>query len=404
VKTRINADIVVVGGGIVGTSVMYHLQNILPDARIILLEKEGRIAYHQSGRNSGVIHSGIYYAPGSLKARMCVEGRRQLVSFLEKYKLPYRISGKLIVATSDDELQYLNTIYRRGLDNGVEDIHILDGNQIRDVEPYVRGVQAIWVRCAGVTDFSRVADAFTKVAMEIQPDSRVITNAKVIHVETKYNRKIIHTKEFEVDCRFAVFCGGLHADTLARMDGIYTKMVLLPFRGEFYKLTDEASYMIKSMVYPVPDPRYPFLGIHFTRMVDDTVECGPNALPSFAREKYGRNIFDFADFMKIITSLPAIKFYIKNMDYGIRELRRHFFRNVFLKVVNRMVPDIKPHHIKYLRCGIRAIMITPEGRIYEDFYIEKGERSIHVISAPSPAATSSMAIGNYIATMVKNML
>lgn len=404
----INADIAIVGGGITGCATAYSIQIKNPNLKILLFEKERELALHQSGRNSGVIHSGIYYAPNSFKAKFCVKGRRQFVEFAKKFNVPHKITGKIVVATSPQEVEILHSIYNRGLENDVEDIEIISSTKIKEIEPNVEGIEAIRVGCTGITDFAIAAKKMAQIINEMNPQSMSITNMKLVNLDNTQKEKILifnNNRELvKVKAKVAVFACGLHADKVAHMDGFPLPFTLLPFRGDFFKLKENAKDLIKNIVYPVPHPLYPFLGIHFTRMINGEVECGPNALPSFSRENYSRNIFSFGDFWRVATNPSALKFFIKNISFGISQFQKFLSKEAFLKEVKKMVPKITPDDLVYMRNGIRAILINKEGKIYEDFYIGETHRGVHLISAPSPAATACLAIGSYLAEIVFRLL
>ncbi len=393
---KIGSDIVIVGGGIVGAAIMYKLQLKFPEKKIFLIEKERNLASHQSGRNSGVIHSGIYYRQQSLKAKLCVEGRRQYVEFCRKFNVPLKICGKLVIATDDKEIEILHRIYENALRNGVEDVVPISAQKIKEIEPYATGKEALHVKCTGVTDFAIATKRMTELAIDINPDSAVFLNYTVTRVDTDKNYKVLITENYAIYSRFVVFACGLQADKIAKIDNIRMDYALVPFRGDFYKLKENVKHYVNNIIYPVPDPLYPFLGIHFTRMLNGEVECGPNALPSFSRENYEKFSFNFSDFLDVFMKKQAIKFFIKNARYGLKEISKALSKKLFTEVTRKMVPVLKPDDFEYFRSGIRAILIDKNGKIFDDFLIVKGEKSVHVLSAPSPAATSSLAIADHI--------
>lgn len=396
-------DITVVGGGIVGAATFYKLQQHFPNKNLLLIEKEDHLAKHQSGNNSGVIHSGLYYTPGSNKARNCVLGRHELVKFSKEHKINHDVCGKVVVATKKKELKFLDKIYNNGLENNTEGIEKINLKQILDLEPEVNGIAGIWVPCTGIIDYVQATNKMIEVACGLNENSKVILSQEVMNIDNDGDIKIIRTKELEFKSKYLIVCGGLQADRLAKNDGIPLKERIVGFRGDYYELEDHAKYKVKNLIYPVPDPAFPFLGVHFTRMVNGDVECGPNAVFSFKREGYNKTDFSLNDSLNALTYIGTWQLFMKNASYGINEYRRAFSKKLFLKTLQKLIPSLTINDIKQGRAGVRALLLSQNGDTKDDFRIEFTSNSIHVLNAPSPAATACLAIGNDIKEMaIKN--
>lgn len=396
-----NFDFIVVGGGIVGAATMYKLQLAFPDKKIALIEKENLLADHQTGNNSGVIHSGLYYKPGSLKARNCVLGRRELVKFCQEHGIPHDVCGKVIVATDEAELPYLEKIYQTGLENEIEGIKKIRGDEIKQYEPFVEGIAAVYVACTGIVDYRAATKKMVDLALSINQDSRLYLKEEVISMRKENGVSMITTPKQELSAKYVVYCGGLHADRLAKKDGVDLKEKVVGFRGDYYELTEQGKHKVKNLIYPVPNPDFPFLGVHFTRMTDGEIECGPNAVFTFKREGYGKTDFSFRDTWDALTYKGTWKLFFSNMKFGINEYRRAFSKKLFLKTLQRMIPSLTMDDIKPGRSGVRALLLSQDGDTRDDFRIEFNGNSIHVLNAPSPAATASLAIGQYIVDEMK---
>ena len=394
-------DIAIIGGGIVGAGTFYQLQKHHPALKIILLEKESRLAFHQTGNNSGVIHSGLYYKPGSLKAKNCVEGRKALVKFAEENNIPHDVCGKVVVATDESELPYLDKIFNTGLQNGIEGIEKINAQQIKEHEPFCEGIAGIWVPCTGIIDYIKATDKMAEIALAINPNSKLALNTEALSFRKENNINIITTNKKTYRSRFTIFCGGLQADRLARKDHVKLKEEVVGFRGDYYELTDTAKHKIKNLIYPVPNPAFPFLGVHFTRMTNGEIECGPNAVFTFKREGYGKTDFNRRDTVDALTYRGTWKLFFQNMSFGINEYRRAFSKKLFLKTLQRLVPSLTMDDIKPGRSGVRAMLLSEDGDTRDDFRIEYNDTSIHVLNAPSPAATASLAIGDNIREMAE---
>lgn len=390
-------DIAIIGGGIVGAATFYKLQQRNPNLSIILIEKEKKFADHQTGNNSGVIHSGLYYKPGSLKAINCVKGRHELVQFAKEHKVPHDVCGKVVVATQSWELPQLDKIFNIGLENQIEGIEIITGDQIKEHEPYVEGVAGIWVPCTGIIDFRDATAKMIANALATNPNSKAVLGEEVIAIEKGdvQNTLVCSTEKFKA--KHMVFCAGLQADRLAKKDGVDLKEKVVGFRGDYYELTEQAKHKVKNLVYPVPNPDFPFLGVHFTRMTDGEIECGPNAVFTFKREGYGKTDFSLRDTFDALSYKGTWKLFFGNMKFGINEYRRAFSKKLFLKTLQTMVPSLEMDDIKPGRSGVRALLLGRDGDTKDDFRIVYHDKSIHVLNAPSPAATASLAIGGQIA-------
>ena len=390
-------DVAIIGGGIVGAATFYKLQKRNPSLSIVLIEKENKFADHQTGNNSGVIHSGLYYKPGSLKAENCVKGRKELIEFAKENKVPHDVCGKVVVATKKEELSSLDKIFNIGLENGIEGIEKITSQQIKEHEPHVEGVAGIWVPVTGIIDYRAATEKMIENAKGLNPDSETVLGEEVIAIEKgeSVNTVVGATQKFKA--KHLIFCAGLQADRLARKDGIDLKEQVVGFRGDYYELTEQAKFKVKNLIYPVPNPDFPFLGVHFTRMTDGEIECGPNAVFTFKREGYGKTDFNMRDTFDALTYGGTWKLFFNNMSFGINEYRRAFSKRLFLKTLQGLIPSLTMEDIKPGRSGVRALLLGKDGDTRDDFRIEYHGKSIHVLNAPSPAATASLAIGGQIA-------
>jgi L-2-hydroxyglutarate oxidase len=392
----IDFDIVVIGGGIVGLASAYKITLAHPNICIAVLEKEEQLAAHQTGHNSGVIHSGLYYKPGSIKAKTCSKGRKELVAFAEKHNIPCEITGKIIVATREKELPDLERVYQNGFEGQVEGIEKIGPDEIREIEPYCQGIAGIRVPCTGVIDFTEVAKTLGRLIEERGQANRVLTSHEVTGFDKHDFSTSVLTNKGNFDTKYIINCAGLQCDRIAQMDGLNPKMRIVPFRGDYYELTEEAAEKVKSLIYPVPDPTFPFLGVHFTRKIDGSVECGPNAVLSFKREGYGKTDFNFIDTCQSLTYWGTWKMFARHWRYGLGEYTRAFCKKLFLRQLRRLIPSLGSDGIRPGGAGVRAQALGHKGDLIDDFKIERGKNSIHVLNAPSPAATASLAIGGYI--------
>lgn len=390
-------DVAVIGGGIVGAATFYKLQKRNPNLNIILIEKEKKFAEHQTGNNSGVIHSGLYYPPGSLKAENCVKGRHELVQFAKDNKVPHDVCGKVVVATKKSELPFMDKIFDNGIQNNTEGIEIITGDQIKEHEPHVQGIAGIWVPCTGIIDYRDATEKMIANALGLNQNSKTVLGEEVIAIEKSEGKSTVVCSTQKFEAKHLIFCAGLQADRLARKDGVDLKEQVVGFRGDYYELTEQAKYKVKNLIYPVPNPDFPFLGVHFTRMTDGEIECGPNAVFTFKREGYGKTDFSFRDTFDALTYKGTWKLFFGNARFGINEYRRAFSKKLFLKTLQELVPSLTMDDIKPGRSGVRALLLGLDGDTRDDFRIEYKGNSIHVLNAPSPAATASLAIGGQIA-------
>jgi len=396
-------DVIIVGGGIVGAATLYQLQQRYPERKMLLVEKEKGLADHQTGNNSGVIHSGLYYPPGSLKAKNCVEGRRALVRFAQEHNIPHDVCGKVVVAVEESELPMLEKIHGIGQKNEIEGLERITADQLREIEPHCKGIDALWVPCTGIIDYRAATAKMVELALAVQPASALRLGEEVESFERDGDETLVRTNKNRDGFRakHVVVCGGLQADRLARKDGVDLKERVVGFRGDYYELTDQAKHKVKNLIYPVPNPDFPFLGVHFTRMTDGEIECGPNAVFTFKREGYGKTDFDLKDTMEALGYGGTWKLFFQNMAFGINEYRRAFSKRLFLKTLQRMIPDLTMDDIRPGRSGVRALLLSQDGDTRDDFRISYTDRNIHVLNAPSPAATAALAIGDYIANLAE---
>ena len=393
-------DFIVVGGGIVGLASAYKLQLKFPNKSIAILEKETEVGKHQTGRNSGVMHSGIYYKPGSYKAENCNNGHTQLVHFAKENNIKHDICGKIIVATKNKELPILEDIYKRGIQNGTEGISFLTSKEIQQKEPFIKGIKAIWVPTAGIIDYVGVCKAFVRQIEMLNTKSNFYASSEVKIIDSSNNKTILTTTKGVFEASQVIFCTGLQSDRNAKKDNIKLAVKIVGFRGDYFELTPEASYKINNLVYPVPDPKFPFLGVHFTRMVNGSIECGPNAVFTFKREGYNRTSFSLKDTFEALTFKGTWKLFGKHWRKGIDEYKRAFSKRLFVKELQKMMPSLTENDVQPARSGVRAQAIDYNGNMVDDFKIEKQQNNIHVINAPSPAATACLAIADEIISKI----
>ena len=392
-------DVAIIGGGIVGAATFYKLQLQYPNKSIALFEKEDSLAKHQTGNNSGVIHSGLYYTPGSKKAINCVNGRHELVKFAKDYNVQHDVCGKVVVATNEKEIGFLEKIFNNGVENNTEGIEKINAEQIKEIEPQVNGIAGIWVPCTGLIDFVGATNKMLEVALANNEKSKVLLSHEVLDLNELDDLKQIVTNKGVFYSNYLIVCGGLQADRLAKSDGVSLREKVVGFRGDYYELEDHAKYKVRNLIYPVPDPDFPFLGVHFTRMVNGEIECGPNAVFTFKREGYNKTDFNFKDSIDALTYSGTWKLFLKNAKFGIDEYRRAFSKKLFLKTLQKLIPSLEMRDIRPGRAGVRALLLGKDGDTRDDFRIEYANNSIHVLNAPSPAATASLAIGEDIKKM-----
>ena len=368
-----------------------------PQLRLTLLEKESDLATHQTGHNSGVIHSGIYYAPGSLKAALCVRGARALVEFCQAHGIRVERCGKAIVATTPAELPRLETLYRRGQANGVPDVTLMDAGQLREVEPHAAGLKALHVPSTAIVNFRQVAQAYAEVVRA--RGGTIVTSATALKIVSRSDRLIVHTTAGEFSARFVITCGGLHADRLARMADGRETLRIVPFRGEYYELIPARRHLVRGLIYPVPDPRLPFLGAHLTRTVDGRVEAGPNAVLALKREGYRKTDLNLEDVAELLRFGGFWRMAARHWRTGLAELSRSLCKPAFVRAIQRLVPAIQAEDVVSAGSGVRAQAVDSGGRLLDDFQVIRRDRMLHVCNAPSPAATASLAIGEFVAEM-----
>lgn len=391
--TESRCDVVVIGGGLVGLGSALALAGA--GRRVVVLEAEQGVAPHQSGHNSGVIHAGLYYQPGSLRARLCKEGRESLYAFLDREGVPYRRSGKLVVATSDSELRALAELERRGAANGLEGLRRLGAEEIRDLEPQVAGVAALLVAETGLVDFVAVARAYVRVLERLGGSVR--TGARVLGVESGGDSVRVATSAGHFEAEAVVNCAGLQADRVARLAGVDPGVQIIPFRGEYCELAPEARSLVGRPIYPVPNPAFPFLGVHFTPRLDGRVEAGPNAVLSWHREGYRSGSFSLRDAAALVSYPGFWRFAARHWRLGLGEMGRSWSRERFVRALQALVPSVQGEHLVDGGSGVRAQAIDRKGALVTDFLFVEGSRSLHVLNAPSPAATASLAIGRVVA-------
>jgi len=390
--------IAIIGGGIVGLATAYRLGERDPGAEITVLEKEAGVGRHQTGHNSGVLHCGLYYKPGTIRARLAVTGIRQMVEFCQANGVAHEVCGKLVVAADESEVPRLGALLERGSANGVEGLCLLGPEQMREIEPHVGGVAALRVPQEGIVDYPAVCNALVERLTE--HGTRVVTGARVRKLRRCGPGWIAETTAGEFPSDYIVNCAGLYCDRVSQLAGERRDMRILPFRGEYYKIRPERQYLVRNLIYPTSDPRFPFLGLHFTRLIHGGIEAGPNAVLACAREGYRKTDFNLADFIDAVTYRGFWRFLAKYPSIAWYELRRSFSRELFCRSLQRLVPEIQPGDLETGGSGVRAQALLADGEIVQDFSIIARDNALHVLSAPSPAATASLAIGAEIAAMV----
>jgi len=394
-------DFAIVGGGIVGLSTGMALSQRYPNAGILVLEKEDSWAKHQTGHNSGVIHSGIYYKPGSFKAKFAKAGSRSMVEFCQEHGIEHDICGKVITATKPEELPLLDNLYERGLANGLA-ITKIGAAELKEIEPHVNGLAAIRVPMAGIVNYKQVCETFAAIIDKNGGDLRLNTAVERV-IETDRGVQI-ETNRGSFQARFFINCSGLHSDRVVKNSGLNTDMKIVPFRGEYYELIPEKRYLVKHLIYPVPNPAFPFLGVHFTRMIGGHVEAGPNAVLSLKREGYKKTDFDLRDFSEIMTYPGFWKLAGKYWKEGLEEMVRSFSKAAFVRSLQELIPEVQAEDLVPAAAGVRAQALKADGSLVDDFHFIAGKHSIHVCNAPSPAATASIEIGKVVAERVEEQM
>lgn len=387
-------DVSIVGGGIIGLATGLKITQRLPGVRLAIVEKEDRLASHQTGHNSGVIHSGIYYRPGSLKAQTCVRGSQELIAFCEINAIPYQRCGKVVVATSTDELPRLEELHRRGTANGVQGLAMIGPERLRELEPHATGIRALHVPSTGIIDFSRVAHTYARLVED--GGGTILLKHQVQQLRHSQGELVLETTGGAIQTRYLINCGGLFCDRLARLAGAQPALQIVPFRGEYYTLASQRRGLVNTLIYPVPDPALPFLGVHFTRTIDGLVEAGPNAVLALAREGYRKSDFNWHDARETL-SFPG--FWTMARRYwqtGLGEMYRSFSKRAFLRALQRLLPDLTEADLQPGGSGVRAQAIAADGGLVDDFVISRTGNALHVLNAPSPGATASLAIGRMV--------
>ncbi len=391
-------SVLIVGGGLVGLATAWRLLERHPGLEVTLLEKEAQVGAHQSTHNSGVLHCGLYYKPGSAKARLAVRGIRQMVAFCRAEGIPHDICGKLVVATRPEELPRLDELLRRGAANGLQGLRRLDPAEMRRLEPHVGGLAAAHVPEEGIVDYRAVCD---RLAAGVQErGGRMATGARVTRLERRGAEWVAGTPVGEFAAAFLINCAGLHCDRVAALAGERREVRIVPFRGEYYQLRPERQGLVRHLIYPVPDPKFPFLGVHFTRLIHGGVEAGPNAVLAFAREGYTRTTVNLRDLADALTFPGLWRFLVRYPAMVRTELAQSFSRARFCRALQRLVPEIRPHDLAPGGAGVRAQAMTPAGKLVQDFHLVRRDHALHVLNAPSPAATASLAIGEEIADLL----
>ena len=395
-------DIVIVGGGIVGLATALELLQTAPKKRVLVLEKEDAIARHQTGHNSGVIHSGLYYKPGSLKAQNCIAGYHKLVKFCKEHAIPHELCGKIVVATSTDQIPLMQTLFERGTKNGLANLKMLNAEQLKEYEPNVSGVGGIYVPQTGIVDYATVSLKYAELIREL--GGEIILSSKVIDIDVGQKSTVVKTTSGDYECELVINCAGLFSDKVARMTEQRLSMKIVPFRGEYYKIKKEREHLVKNLIYPVPDPNFPFLGVHFTRMIGGGVEAGPNAVLAYKREGYRKSDVDLKELLETLFWPGFQKVAFKYWRTGLMELYRSYSKTAFTSALQKLVPAISEDDLEPGHSGVRAQACDRTGGLLDDFKIINHQGTIHVCNAPSPAATSSLAIGETIAKLAQEQL
>ena len=386
-------DVIIIGGGIIGFSTAYHLKLQNPDLDVLLLEKENNLAEHQTGHNSGVIHYGIYYKPGSHKAEFSKKGSQSMIHFCREYNIPYNQCGKVIVATDENELDRLRALYERGLQNGLQ-VTLLNAEEVNQIEPYVQTVGGIKVQETAIVNYKKVTEQFKLLFEEL--GGEINFNTPVTSIKTSEDKIVLNSYEQQFKSKSIINCAGLYSDKIARMSGVNTDIQIIPFRGEYYQLNESKEKYVQTLIYPVPNPELPFLGVHFTNMIDGGVDVGPNAVLGLRKEAYKKIGLDKSETLEILKFPGLYKMGIKNIKEALGEYYRSFNKRAFVNNAQKLIPSLRKEDIEPIEAGVRAQAMLSDGTLLDDFVFEKGKHSLHVLNAPSPAATCSIEIGKAI--------
>lgn len=397
-------DLTIIGGGILGLATALKIGAACPNIRLLILEKEAALARHQTGNNSGVIHSGLYYRPGSLKARLCVAGRKELIAFCDQNSVPYEICGKVVVATSQEELPRLEELHRRGIANGLQGLEMIGPERLKELEPYAAGIKALRVPQTGIVDYRKVAAAYADKVRDANGDIRL--SQRVVGILDRPGELVLQTSGGDYRTKYLINCCGLQSDLVARMMAAASsddaeEHRIIPFRGEYYRLAPEREFLVRNLIYPVPDPTFPFLGVHFTRMARGGVEAGPNAVFAYAREGYRHTDVNLADLWRALSFRGFWAMAGKYWRTGFGELYRSLSKSAFVRALQKLLPEIRESDLVPGGAGVRAQAVSARGALVDDFVIKQSKNAIHVLNAPSPGATASLAIGQQICAMAE---
>jgi (S)-2-hydroxyglutarate dehydrogenase len=395
-------DVLIVGGGIVGLAVALEITKRFPRLRMVLLEKESRVGRHQSGHNSGVIHSGVYYKPGSLKATLCVAGARAMIEFCREHEILHQVCGKVIVATHEAEFPRLEELRRRGEANGLTALLSIGPEQLKEIEPNAAGLRALVVPSTGITDYAAVCQKYAEIISKQGGSIQLATT--VIGIKRQPDEVVVETNRGEFHARYLINCAGLFSDRIARMAGDDPQVMIVPFRGEYYDLAPQRSSLVRSLIYPVPDPQFPFLGVHLTRRIDGTVDAGPNAVLAFRREGYRRSDFNLRDLASSLTFPGFWRMAAKHWRSGIDEFRLSYSKKVFVGALRRLLPELREQDLVPGHSGVRAQAVRRDGTLVDDFQFVPSPRTLHVLNVPSPAATASLMIGREVVRFAEDSL
>ena len=395
-------DVIIIGGGIVGLATAWQIKQASQDTQITILEKESSFAQHQTGNNSGVIHSGLYYKPGSLKATNCIQGYNYLLSFCREHDVQFDLCGKIVVATSKEEIPYLDTLQERGAKNGLSGLKSIDCDELKEYEPHVAGVKGIFVPQTGIIDYKKVCKKLVDLLIESGVD--INFDHRVTNIQASANNQVVETQHDAFESKLVVNCAGLYSDKIARLTPSKPDLKIVPFRGEYYKLKSSSEHLVKNLIYPVPDPNFPFLGVHFTRMMEGGVEAGPNAVLAFAREGYNMSTINFPEFIETLSWPGFQKVAKKYWKTGLGEMYRSISKAAFVKALQKLIPEIQSSDLEVGGAGVRAQACDRTGGLLDDFQIFEDKNFVNVCNAPSPAATSSLSIGKEVAHRVISKL